>query len=519
MSKHVQSVLFATVFATGAAVLIFELAAVRALSPYFGASIYVVSGVLTVILAALSVGYYFGGRLADKYPESHLLYTIIAGSGLIMNLLIGLSLVVFPIAGALLPITWGPLFLSLIFFFFPAFLLGIDSPFIIKLLTRPNDTKHNGAVVGSTFFWSTCGSIFGSLVSGFFLIPFLGVKLTFVGTATTLTILACIAYLSIHPYNKHSQASLAQKMILAITLLAVVVAAILFRLEPLPSHPGTLLYRGDGYYSQIEVREIELHPRQIVRVLHREINSSSAIELGTTDFTFQYPEYSRAYRALKPDATSYLAIGGGAYTVPRTLLAEDEDLMIDVVEIEPRLIDLAHTYFELPESPRLTNYPMDARVFLNTIDKKYDVIFMDVFQSGHFIPAHLTTTEFFTSIREHLTDDGLLIINTIGAAGINAKTMTGSLIKTLTQTFPNPHTYLASTETSNLYNIIVIARNNNEPSAIPDSFVVDLKNGSTSPATERLIPLKEFYLDAQMVFTDDLAPVEFLIAKRLLATY
>ena len=162
MSKTANFILFSTIFITGAAVLIFEVAAVRALSPLFGASIYVVSSVLTIILAALSLGYYFGGRLADKQPHVSVLYTVIGLSGLTMNLLYFFSLKIFPTAGTYLPITIGPLILSAIFFLFPAFLLGIDSPFVIKLLTSKDDHEHNGAVVGSTFFWSTVGSIFGS---------------------------------------------------------------------------------------------------------------------------------------------------------------------------------------------------------------------------------------------------------------------------------------------------------------------------------------------------------------------
>jgi Predicted spermidine synthase with an N-terminal membrane domain len=201
MNSLPRLIFFATIFITGAAVLIFEVAAVRALSPYFGASIYVISSVLTVILAALSLGYYFGGRLADRRPEPGVLYIIIGMSGLVMNGLFYLSLHLFPIAGSVLPITFGPLILAAVFFLMPAFLLGIDSPFVIKLLTT-NDTEHNGAVVGSTFFWSTIGSIVGSLISGFVLIPYLGLDYTFVGTATFLSFISlCAAWV----IRRHSQ--------------------------------------------------------------------------------------------------------------------------------------------------------------------------------------------------------------------------------------------------------------------------------------------------------------------------
>lgn len=516
MPQFYKPLLFTTVFLTGAAVLIFEVAAVRALSPYFGTSIYVVSSVLTVILSALSVGYYVGGRVSDRWPDVRVLYGVIATAGLTMNVLYWFSLGFFPLASESLPITYGPLVLALGFFFVPAFMLGIDSPFVIKLLTKTGDDAHNGALVGSTFFWSTLGSIVGSLLTGFYLIPFLGLRTTIVGTAIVLSLLGCVAFLLLQPYvSREKWDGFSLKLFLTITVVSIFVGALALRYEQPSLTSGTVLFETDGYYSQIQVQEYFVNAFTTIRVLVREVNSSSAIVLGSTEFLFQYPEYTRAYRVLRDTTRDYLVIGGGAYTAPRTLLAEDENLHVDVVELEPGLMDIARQYFELPDSPRLTNYSMDARYFMRTVDKKYDTIFLDTYQSGHFIPPHLTTREFYEDVALHLNEGGVLIINLIGEIGNPEKNITGSIIKTVQSVFPEVAVYLASNSAEGRVNLVVMARPEGFSAELPDNFVVDLKNGSVAPAPARFISLAEFYLPAQQILTDDLAPVEFLVAKQI----
>lgn len=183
-----KPVLLATVFITGMAVLIVEVLAIRLLSPYFGTSMFVLSSVLTVVLAALALGYFWGGRLADRYPHPLPLYGILAIGGFAIAFSYALSSIVIPFLSALVPITYGPLLLSIVFFFIPAFLLGTDSPYVIKLLTKDADPATAGAITGNTFFWSTVGSIVGSLSAGFFFIPLVGIEATLLGVACVLSI-------------------------------------------------------------------------------------------------------------------------------------------------------------------------------------------------------------------------------------------------------------------------------------------------------------------------------------------
>ena len=164
------------VFLTGACVLIVEVVATRILSPYYGNTIFTVSSVIGIVLAALSVGYYFGGKLADNYPTEKFFYSIILASGFSVILLHLLMLFLLPMLGYGLSITAGPLVSATLLFFLPSLLLGTLSPFAIKLQGQHFPEKGIGTITGEIFFWSTLGSIFGSLFAGFVLIPQFGIN-------------------------------------------------------------------------------------------------------------------------------------------------------------------------------------------------------------------------------------------------------------------------------------------------------------------------------------------------------
>lgn len=167
--------LLATVFITGASVLIIEIVALRILSPFYGNTIFTVSSVITVILAALSLGYYVGGKLADRHPSTRVFFGIILISGLALLLLHFLGAIILPILSLLLSISTGPLVSSMFLFLVPALLLGTLSPYAIKLQSVQFPQEGVGSVAGKIFFWSTLGSIVGSLLAGFVLIPKFGI--------------------------------------------------------------------------------------------------------------------------------------------------------------------------------------------------------------------------------------------------------------------------------------------------------------------------------------------------------
>jgi predicted membrane-bound spermidine synthase len=514
--RSIAIIYYLTVFLTGAAVLIFEVAAVRMLAPYFGSSLYVLSSVLTTILAALSVGYYFGGRIADRFPTPITLYSIIGLAGIVMLFLQILALNILPLSHSIFSITTGPLVLSLTLFFIPAFLLGIDSPFVIKLLTQTGSTDHNGALVGSIFFFSTIGSIVGSITAGFFLIPYLGLTLTITLVSIILVTWACIAAVLITTLTRDTplpKPRLPLSLLICIAIGSTVYFCGVTYYTTQKQTAATTLYQADGFYSHLQVFERTIN-NQTFRFLKNDVNHSSAIIPGSPTPVFTYTQLADMFTVNNPDAKKYLVLGGGSYTIPRFIHHNYPAIDIDVAEIEPGLFSLAHKYFELPITDKITNYELDARVFLQSTTTQYDVIFSDVMNSGLFIPPHVATVEFFEAFKARLAPDGIAILNYIGALNTNSMTLTGSLIKTIATVFPNYQLLaLRGTDYTGTQNMLFILRHDDKPITIPDQEIIDYFNVATTSALTLLVDTTKIKLDNQSVFTDNLSNIEPLIVK------
>lgn len=515
-TRLIRSIYFLTVFFTGAAVLIIEVAAIRMLAPYFGSSLSVLSSVLTVVLAALSVGYFIGGRIADRMPFFLPLYTIIGTAGILMLALQVVSLYLLPYSNQIFSLATGPLILSMILFFIPAFLLGIDSPFVIKLLTQDVAPEHAGAVVGSTFFWSTVGSIIGSLSAGFWFIPTLGLTQTITVISGALILWAICAATMLTYLTRH-QTDMPKLPISPLWLVAFgSIVGILLAHHTLTLHThstlGTTIYQADGYYSNIHIYDV-VSGTTTYRFLKNDINNSSAIIPGSNEIVFPYAQFANLFTAHISNAKNYLVLGGGSYTIPRHMYLSHPDLMIDVVETEPLLYPLAKQFFELPDSPRITNHEVDARVFLQSTSTVYDVIFSDIMNSGYYLPPHVATTEFFQSLKQRLAPEGIAIINFIGSLDTTEKNLTGSMIKTITQVFPNI-TILAISgrEYTDIQNILFVVRHDGLPITIPpDLQIKNIFTSSTSAATNMVVNTDQLTLDNQVIFRDDKSELETLV--------
>ncbi|MFN3188492.1 MAG: fused MFS/spermidine synthase [Candidatus Paceibacteria bacterium] len=504
-----------TVFCTGAGVLIFEVAAVRLLAPYFGASLYVLSSVLSVILAALSLGYFFGGRLADRMPYAQPLYVIIAGAGVIMIFLLAVSQYALPASPFLFSPISGPLVLSLGLFFVPAFLLGVDSPYVIRLLS-PSHTKDQGAIVGSVFFWSTIGSITGSILAGFYLIPIFGLTLTILGTSLFIITLAGLALItfSFLPHKQPQPPSIQLVMI----FFGIWIVAILFTYQiltfSLTDPANTVHYSKDGLYSKLEVFDREINGTTY-RFLKSDSNTSSAIIPFSEELAFTYTAPLMALDELNSPQTNSLVLGAGSFTIPKYLHHHYPEMTIDVVDVEPSLQKIAHTYFELPQTEQITYHVTDARVYLNSIETTYDIIFSDVMNAGLFIPPHLSTVEFFQLLKSRLHHDGVAYINFIGTLNQTEQNLTDSMLETIASVFPNYQVITSnSPDTNELQNLVFVVRHNNISLPILDTPI-------RLQFTDTKVPISTLTLTGyqtalgQSIFTDDRNPVERLLVGQL----
>ncbi|MEM9336863.1 MAG: fused MFS/spermidine synthase [Patescibacteria group bacterium] len=495
--------LYLTVFLTGAGVLIIEVAAVRVLTPFYGSSLYVFSAVLTTILTALSLGYWFGGQRSDKRHSLTDLFSIITLSGVLVLLFELLTIITVPLIASALPPTFGPLVFAFGLFFLPAFLLGMVSPYVIKLQSLSTDPEHIGSVVGGTFFWGTVGSILGSIAAGFWLIPFYGVQnsIVAVGLGLVLTGLIIPAVLR-KPLSTN-------RWLVGLFITAVIVSLISLVED---NDARNVVFKTEGIYSSITVSDTQ-HTGRPMRLLNRDTNNSSAIFLDGTDLVFSYTRFIELYQELVDDPQSLLVLGGGAYTVPRTLSIINPELAIDVVEIEPKLFEIAQTYFDYTPTENTRNFNQDARVFLSRSEDTYDIIFSDLFSTDLAAPFHLSTVEFYQEIYDHLSEDGVLILNYVGRPKGPRPSLTGSMVKTITSVFPNAVAYGLNNNDDVFQNIIFIASKGERPIDLSDYAMVN-NYGENVPLEQLALNLDSYDREREILLTDDFAPVSRLMAKQ-----
>jgi len=507
MSFWKKNGLLFVVFLTGAAVLVVEVLAVRILSPYYGNTIFTVSGVLSVILAALSVGYYVGGRLADKRPSEKLFFGIILLSGLLVLLLQFFTVILLPALGHKLSMVYGPLVSSMAMFFVPSFLMGMLSPFVIKLqqLRLPEDGV--GTISGRIFFWSTLGSIFGSLATGFIFIPNWGVNEILIYTGTVLVILG------LFPLVK---TGLGKKTTIKVSVIVFLVLLATTGILASEQYGDNVVYVKDGVYQKIFIYDTEDEDGRPVRVMQQDRSPSSAMFLDSDELVFDYSKYYPLYQFFVPDMKEVLIVGGAAYSVPKALLEDIEDITVDVVEIEPSLYQLSKQYFRLPEDDSLNNYVEDGRRFLANSDKQYDLIFGDAYYSRYSIPSHLTTKEFFQLAKSKLNPGGIFMGNFLGRFNDSAPSILLSEIKTFSEVFPNSY-YVATKKQDfeDYQNVIFIGYNSDQVVDLYADSVKENENPIIAAVAERLVDIDKLDLSKHVLFTDDYAPVDYLTSKAI----
>jgi len=507
MNKFLKNnLLIISVFITGACVLIVEVVAVRVLSPHYGNTIFTVSGVISVILAALSIGYYIGGRFADRHPSLEWFFGIIIASGILILVFHFLGKIILPMLSINLSIVSGPLISSLLLFFTPALLLGTLSPYAIKLQSIQASEQGVGSVSGKIFFWSTLGSITGSLLAGFVLIPHFGIDNIFIATGIILFIIGFIPLLSLNFDRKR----LVQLFLIFVALSSITILTV-------QKMRVNNLYSKDGIYEKITIYDGILKDRP-TRFFQQDISSSSAMFLDSndqTDLVYEYSKYYSLYKIFKPEVQNALIIGGGAYSIPKALLAELPDAKIDVSEIEPSLFFLAKKYFNLGDNPNLHNYIEDGRRLLRDSNKKYDLIFSDVFHSFS-IPVHFATQEFFSITKEKLNNEGILIVNLVGDLSKQKLVFAFVEMKTFQSIFPNSYFFaVESPEKTGSQNIILVGYNSYKKIDFSAPSILQNPDPILSSLRDKEIKSDEFDLSPYPILTDNFSPVDYLTAKFL----
>jgi len=337
------------------------------------------------------------------------------------------------------------------------------------------------------------------------LIPNFGIDYIFLSTGVVLFLLGFIPLIAFG-FDKKQLA----KSVFVILVLIGVTAFVVQQIK------GNALYSKDGIYEKITIYNSTQGNRPI-RIFQQDRSISGAMFLDTddpTDLVYKYTKYYSLYKIFKPDVQNTLVIGGGAYSIPKALLAELPNATVDVSEIEPSLFNLAKQYFRVEESPHLHNYIEDGRRLLRDSGKKYDLIFSDVYYSLVSIPAHFTTQEFFTVAKEKLSDDGVFIANLIGDLSRQQPSLIFAEIKTFRSVFPNSYFFAVETPgKTNSQNIIFVGYNSDKKVNLNTPSILQNKNPVISSLPTKIINLDRFDLSPYPILTDNFSPVEYLTAE------
>ncbi|GHV34336.1 hypothetical protein FACS1894187_04690 [Synergistales bacterium] len=495
-------------FLCGAAVMVLEMAGSRVVAPYMGTSLVVWTALIGVIMASLSLGYWLGGRLSDRRPERKLLARVVFiasvltfATALLANPIL-MFFSRFPI-GLYFSATLG----ALLLFAPPSVLLGMVSPFIVRLAML--DVGTSGSTVGRFSALSSAGSILGTFLGGFVLISLFASGTILLLTAAVLAFVAAILY------HSSRQDSWKGASIFCITFLTATLTADAYGLPMMPRGEHM-----DTQYNHIWVAEqTRTNGRRARYLMTGSVGESAQSVMYTDNPTELASDYTKFYDLAfhyKPDVKKILMLGGGAYCVPRHLLAA-RDVSVDVVEIDPGITETARKYFYLRDNPNLTIYHEDARTFLNRAAEqpasgKYDAVFADVFGSWYSIPFHVTTVETAQRMYNLLPDDGVLISNVISAIDGPKSGVLRGIYAAVSQVFPQVMIFPAQRPEPQFaqlrQNVMIVALK--RPASGGDIMEETASSTQTPEITSMLTHLWSGPFSPTVPFTDAFAPVERL---------
>lgn len=488
------------VFSTGAVVMIFELVGSRILGPYFGTSIFVWTSIIGIIMGSLSLGYYYGGKIADRNPNYKNLSLIIFLSAV----LIGLTAVIkdywlISLGDTIVNSRVASVVASIILFLPASLCLGMVSPYAVRL--RMINLESSGKTVGNLYAISTAGSIFGTFLSGFYLIPSFGTNVLMIILVVVLIVTSLITY--------QAEFKIMKLIFILIILFSFYISGKI--VSAMFKETGMInLIDVDTAYNRIWIYDhLQNGSGKMVKVMGINNENHSSMFLDSGELVNEYTKYYHLAKHFNPNFKKTLMLGGAGYSFPKNFLAKYKDATMDVVEIDPKITQLAQKYFKLPSDPRLTIFHEDGRVYLNKTDQKYDVIFGDAFSSRYSLPYQLTTREAVLKKYNILNDDGIVILNIISSIdGDNSKFLRAEYA-TYQSIFPQVYLFPVREieDGFEVQNIILVAlKSEKEPSFFNDDPNLD----------EYLKHLWKKGIKSDMpILTDDYAPVDSYISSAI----
>ena len=456
----------------GSAVMAVELLGARMLAPYFGASLYVWATVIGITLSSLALGYYVGGRLADKYPGVSTIHWVMLSAGACILLLhitanyLTLALSDMQLKLALLPVSLALLVPSL-------FCLGMVPTLLIKHISHSKEDA--GRATGWVFTLSSLSGVFMLPVLGFAAIPRFGISGPSIFVGMLVGVVSLI-YL------------LRQRQFKSLTLVAILLLSINQRAKTNIPEELKLLHYSEGLLGQVIVADLSnksLNQNDHQRILFVNRMGQTNVNLKTKNSNWTYIPFSISAASVLPAGSDALLLGLGGGSVANYLNGA-LGMNVDAVELDERIAKIALKYFEL--LPSVNVITDDARHYIESTDKKYDLVFIDVFK-GDVMPAHVLSLECFKTVKHRLNTKGIVIVNfngfLSGEAGLPARSLFATLNEAgfLVDVLPTP-------EPENKRNLLFLA-------SVEKQEFVDLRSPLKNNGVE--IPLPSLFLDREKV--------------------
>lgn len=379
-------------FISGFVLLTFELVAARVLAPTVGSSTYVWTSVIGVIIAALSLGFYLGGKLADaRKNENDVAWLLLVAAGLV-----ALTTVLYPhvlpsLATTNMDVRLQAVVAATLLFAPTSLVLGMISPYLAKL--NVTSLKTSGSAIANLSAWDSVGGITGTFLTGFVLFGYMGSRSIFI----VLVVILLLATLLLRTRLTRRHLGIAAVAFFVVLIAPTASQAI--DIDTPSAHYTVFEWENDA----VRYRGLAMGPGGV----------QSGIRLDQPYVpVFWYTNELASLIKQTPERQDILMLGGGTFTLPQQVALAYPDSQIDVVEIDPELVKVAREHFAYSDPANVEILSEDARTYSNRATKRYDIVVIDVYGNTD-IPFTFMTKEYGEAIKKIVKPGGVVMVNMI----------------------------------------------------------------------------------------------------------
>ncbi len=511
--------LYAIIFVSGAAILALELLASRIMTPYFGVSLYIWTGILSITLVSLAIGYRLGGRLAASAAATRArLLRAYAVMPAIAALAIVAACLVYPFAfGALARATLvgGAFAACLLLLFVPLVAASAMNPLLVAILMdRSVAGRSADAGAGNVFFVSTLGSVAGVVLTAFGLIPY-------ISNFSAVLCIAIVLGLLTLAISMLERDKIAGRGLITATAAAACLSggALLLGADAYTGRQGPYSWLGTQWrvegsfkslFGTVKVLRSDADPgsERFVRLYFQDGLTQNSVDSGqrsTSFYTYALEGLAASYR---PAMRSALVLGLGAGVVPMALAKRGA--AVEVVDVDPVAPRVAQAHFGF-DAAAVRTHEADARTFVRQCRGGYDVVVIDLFH-GDGTPDYLVTREFFEDLRQCLGANGIAVFNTFADRTQNSAY--AHFLTTLKSTLPHLALYRPQWTGTHVNSFVVAgARPLPRPAQVTFDYVPPRHDRALWNMLSSPLPLTSALFDGGRVIADAMNPAAHDFAR------